>query len=341
VTQDSRSLTDRVAEIEAEEAVVAAAFLSSIPFFALAHGVTLRMKSDGAFEPDERIVAHTNGAALCVASDGTRLVSGGDDGRIVEISAEGETRLLAEEAGSWIDAVALRSDGALAWTAGRSARVRLAGGEIKALDLPSTSRGLVFLPKGLRLAIAHYNGATLWYPNASAPPETLEWKGAHLDVTVSPDGRFLVTSMQENALHGWRLSDKKNMRMSGYPAKTRSFSWSPEGKWLATSGADACVLWPFDGKDGPMGAQPRECGVRAGVGVTRVAFHLRAPVLALGYEDGMILLARIADGSEILVRRPSGDERAKITTLAWDAQGQGLAFGAGSGAAGLLRLPQA
>jgi WD40 repeat protein len=341
VTQDSRSLTDRVAEIEAEEAVVAAAFLSSIPFFALAHGVTLRMKSDGAFEPDERIVAHTNGAALCVASDGTRLVSGGDDGRIVEISAEGETRLLAEEAGSWIDAVALRSDGALAWTAGRSARVRLAGGEIKALDLPSTSRGLVFLPKGLRLAIAHYNGATLWYPNASAPPETLEWKGAHLDVTVSPDGRFLVTSMQENALHGWRLSDKKNMRMSGYPAKTRSFSWSPEGKWLATSGADACILWPFEGKDGPMGAQPRECGVRAGVGVTRVAFHPQAPVVALGYEDGMILLSRIADGSEILVRRPAAGEHAKITTLVWDAKGQRLAFGAGNGAAGLVRLPQA
>jgi WD40 repeat protein len=342
VTQDNRSLTDDVAEIEAEEAVVAAAFLSSIPFFALAHGVTLRMKSDGAFETDRHIVAHSDGASLCVASDGTRLVSGGDDGRIVEISAEGETRLLADEAGRWIDAVALRSDGALAWTTGRNARARAAAaGEIKTLDLPSSSRGLVFMPKGLRLAIAHYNGATLWYPGASAKPETLEWNGAHLDVTVSPDGRFLVTSMQENALHGWRLSDRKNMRMSGYPAKTRSLSWSPEGKWLATSGADACVLWPFEGKDGPMGAQPRECGVRAGVGVTRVAFHPQALVVALGYEDGMILLARITDGSEILVRRPSERERAKITTFAWDAPGKRLAFGAENGAAGLLTLPQA
>jgi WD40 repeat protein len=341
LTQDSRSLTDQIVEIDAEEAVVAAVFLSSIPFFALANGVTLRLKSDGAFEADARIAAHPDGAALCVASDGTRLVSGGDDGRIVEISAGGETRLVAEEAARWIDAVALRGDGALAWTAGRSARTRLAGGEIKTLELASTSRGLVFMPKGLRLAIAHYNGATLWYPNASAAPETLEWKGAHLDVTVSPDGRFLVTSMQENALHGWRLSDRKNMRMSGYPAKTRSFSWSPEGKWLATSGADACVLWPFEGKDGPMGAQPRECGVRAGVGVTRVAFHPQALVVALGYEDGMILLARITDGSEILVRRPSERERAKITTFAWDAPGKRLAFGAENGAAGLLTLPQA
>ena len=341
MTQDSRSLTDQIVEIEAEEAVVAAVFLSSIPFFALANGVTLRMKRDGAFETEARIAAHPDGAVLCTTTDGTRLVSGGDDGRLVEISAQGETRLVAEEAARWIDAVALRGDGALAWTAGRSARTRLAGGGIKTLKLASTSRGLVFMPKGLRLAIAHYNGATLWYPNASAAPETLEWKGAHLDVTVSPDGRFLVTSMQENALHGWRLSDRKNMRMSGYPAKTRSLSWSPEGKWLATSGADACVLWPFEGKDGPMGAQPRECGVRAGVGVTRVAFHPQALVVALGYEDGMILLARITDGSEILVRRPSERERAKITTFAWDAPGKRLAFGAENGAAGLLTLPQA
>ena len=68
-------------------------------------------------------------------------------------------------------------------------------------------RGLAFLPKGYRLAAAHYNGVSLWFPNADATPQLLEWKGSHLDATVSPDGRFLVTSMQENALHGWRLAD--------------------------------------------------------------------------------------------------------------------------------------
>jgi WD40 repeat protein len=232
------------------------------------------------------------------------------------------------------------SFGALAWTTGRSARTRLAGGEIKTLELPSTSRGLAFMPKGHRLAIAHYNGATLWYPNAGAKPETLEWKGSHLDLTVSPDGRFLITSMQENTLHGWRLSDNKNMRMAGYPAKTRSLSWSRDGLWLATSGADACILWPFQGKDGPMGAPPRECGVRPGVGVTRVAFHPTAPVVAVGYEDSMALLCRVSDASEILVRRPVEGGHAKITALAWDETGARLAFGAENGDAGVLTLPR-
>ena len=68
-------------------------------------------------------------------------------------------------------------------------------------------------------------------------------------VTWSPDARFLVSSMQENALHGWRLvPDKAHMRMSGYPSKTRSFSWSHDGQFLATSGAEAAIIWPFDTK---------------------------------------------------------------------------------------------
>ena len=53
------------------------------------------------------------------------------------------------------------------------------------------------------------------FPTSRPSREFLEWKGSHIDVTWSPDGRFVVTSMQENALHGWRLRpDKGHMRMT-------------------------------------------------------------------------------------------------------------------------------
>src|SRR5260221_2359674 len=57
-------------------------------------------------------------------------------------------------------------------------------------------------------------------------PQALAWKGAHLNVIFSPDGRFLVTSMQEYSLHGWQLLDAGNMRMTGYAAKMTSRSWA-------------------------------------------------------------------------------------------------------------------
>lgn len=329
------SLLDNVAPLALGEPVVAAAFLDDAPVFVLANGEL----HFGEGAEGRRLPAHPGAAILAAASDGRHIVTGGDDGRVVLMDASGVMETIGDEKGKWIDAAALR-DGAAAWSAGKLVRVRSAKGETKTLDIPSTSRGLAFFPKGYRLAIAHYNGATLWFPNAGKP-ETLAWAGSHLDATVSPDGRFLVTSMQENALHGWRVADAKNMRMAGYPGKTRSFSWSHDGKWLATSGADACIVWPFSGKDGPMGQAPRECGVRANTPVTRVAFHPGALVVAIGFDDGLIMLARLTDGSELLARRPvENAEQARISALAWDAKGARLAFGAENGDAGVLTLPK-
>ena len=327
------SLSQHVSALDLGAEIVAACFLGRTPAFALADGTVVLA---GVGE-EKRVAAHPDGAILVAAHDGRRLVTGGDDGRLVATDAEGRMAEIAHEKGKWIDALALRNDGAIAWSSGKVVRARDAKGDIKSFDAPSAVRGVAFLPKGYRLAIAHYNGASLWFPNAAAKPETLEWKGSHLDVTPSPDGRFLVTSMQENTLHGWRLADARHMRMPGYPAKTRSFSWSPDGKWLATSGADACVVWPFETKDGPMGRGPRECGVRP-KRVSRCAFHPGQLVLAIGYEDGWVLLCRFNDGAEIFVR---GDRESKdaITALAWDAQGKRLVFGAKSGAGGILDLP--
>jgi WD40 repeat protein len=328
--EPTSSLTAHVQPLAAGAHVVRAAFLGDAPALALADGVVALGEPGAA----KRVVAHPEGAILVAASDGETLMTGGDDGRVARTRADGTVEEIADEKGRWIDALALGGR-ACAWAAGKRVAARDEAGAAKVFEAPSTVRGLAFLPKGYRIALAHYNGASLWFPNAAAAPQFLEWKGSHLDVAVSPDGRFLVTSMQENALHGWRLADARNMRMTGYPGKTRSFSWSHDGHWLATSGADACVVWPFRDKDGPMGKAPRECGARQ-ARVTQVAFHPRALVVAVGYSDGMALLCRLGDAAEILVRAP-GD--GAVSALAWDARGARLLFGLDGGAAGLLTLP--
>ncbi len=321
-------MTQHVLPLPAGGAVVAAAFLDGEPTLALA---------DGRLRVGEReVAAHPEGAILCALKDGERLLTGGDDGLVVATSANGETQTLADEKGKWIDALAAR-EGAVAWSLAKVVRARDAKGVVKSWTAPTSARGLCFLPKGYRVAVAHYNAVSIWFPNTEAAPQVLEWKGSHLDATCSPDGRFLVTSMQENALHGWRLADGRNMRMTGYPAKTRSLSWSHDGHWLSTSGADACVVWPFKDKDGPMGKAPRECGVRPHR-VTATAFHPRALVVAIGYADGLILLCRLGDAAEILVR-DAQPEQGAISALAWDAVGARLLFGTDADAAGLLTLP--
>ncbi|MGP0058044.1 MAG: WD40 repeat domain-containing protein [Beijerinckiaceae bacterium] len=335
MTEPTASLVSRVSPIEAGAYVTAAAFVGGTPALALGDGSILLLGQSGG----QRVTAHAGGAILVAVQAGGRLVTGGDDGRVMAIDAKANCELIADEKGKWIDALALRDDFSIAWSCGKEVRARDPKGEVKGFAAPSSVRGLAFAPKGYRLAIAHYGGATLWFPNAVAKPELFEWKGAHLDVTMSPDGRFLVTSMQENCLHGWRVADKRNMRMTGYPAKTRSYSWSPDGHWLATSGAEACIIWPFRDKDGPMGKAPRECGVRQAK-VSRVAFHPKALVIAIGYEDGWILLCRLEDGAEILVRGQADGAEDAISALVWGPDGRHLLFGTAEGGAGLLTMPE-
>lgn len=327
------SLSELVTPVAAGAEVTGLAWLRDTAAFALGDGGVLLAADDVT----RRVEAHPGGVILVAACDGKRLVTGGEDGRVVATGPAGEPETLAEAPGAWIDALALHPSGALAYAAGRTVTARDEKGRAKTFEAPSTPRGLAFAPKGYRLAVAHYGGATLWYPNLETKPERLDWKGSHLDITWSPDGRFVVTSMQENSLHGWRLQpDRGHMRMAGYTAKPRSFAWSFGGAWLATSGADAAIVWPFDSQEGPTGKAPRECGVRH-ARVTRVAFHPNVNVLAIGYEDGCVLLVRFDDGAELLVRRASPG--SGVTALAWDARGARLAFGCEDGQAGLLALP--
>jgi WD40 repeat protein len=335
VTTDSLanipSVVERTRLIEAGAPVVVAHFLEDTAVFVLGEEALLLAPRTG----DPKRVAVHGGAILSAASDGERILTGGDDGKVGATDLSGASTVIATDAKRrWIDHVAIGPAGTLAWSAGKQAFARGEDGAERVLEVPSTVGALAFFPKGLRLAIAHYNGATLWFPNTDAAPEKLAWKGSHVGACTSPDGRFLVTAMQEPTLHGWRLADRKDMRMQGYAARVRSFGFTADGKWLATSGTTQLILWPFQAKDGPMGKTPKVLAPNP-IQVETVACHPKDIVVAVGYADGKLLIVRVEDGAEILAKRPG---EAPVTALAWRADGRTLAWGTDGGTAGVIDL---
>jgi WD40 repeat protein len=328
-------VVERTRPVAVGGAVVGLHFLGGTADFVLGEDALVLATKDG----DPRRCDIHGGVILAGATDGKRIITGGDDGKVVSTDADGKSTLVAiDPKRRWIDHVALAHDGAIAWSAGKQTFVRTAKAAAKdadkMLEVPSTVGGLAFSPKGFRLAIAHYSGATLWFPNVKGEPERFEWKGSHLAATFSPDGRFLVTAMQESTLHGWRVVDHKDMRMQGYAERVRSLDWSHDGKWLATSGSNQLILWPFHGKDGPMGKSPQMMA-QTEHQVDVVSCHPKQAITAVGFADGMVLLVRNDDGAEILAKRP-GD--APVTALAWSPDGTLVAFGTESGEAGVLDL---
>ncbi len=322
-----------VAPYDFDEHVELACLIDDQPVFALADG-TIRFPTldDKCIEANEGLLS------AAVALDNKSLVTGGEDGRVMRITGDGAVEISHQER-KWIDVVACGPQGAVGFASGRTVWVAYQS-NVRQLDHERAVEGLSFAPKGLRIACARYNGVSLHWVAGKSSPSDLHWDGAHTGVTYSPDGRFIVTSMAENALHGWRVDSKKapgtgHMRMSGYPAKPKSLSWSPKGKWLASSGAQAAICWPFNSKDGPMGKAPKELGTRGDSFVTQVACHPTQDVVAIGYGDGMVMAVKIEDAAEALLRRPG---KGAISSLCWDNSGNCLVFGSEEGEAGLIDI---
>ena len=153
--------------------------------------------SDEAIEP--KIIQLHDGVSFSLQpdADAHAFLSGGDDGKILIIDpAVGETVLLAEHKNQWIDHVAGSADGKYrAYNTGKKIHVLDEEGKAKydaPLTSPSNPGALVFSPNGKRLAASHYNGVSLWWMNAKDKSATvLAWKGSHLDVIWSPDGKLL------------------------------------------------------------------------------------------------------------------------------------------------------
>ena len=290
------------------------------------------------WERGARVNAH-DGAILAAIRHPTAagVISAGDDGRVVW-SRPDETLELAAVTGRWVESLASAPGmSLLAFGAGREARViDLADPAfLRVFTHERSVSDLGFDARGRRLAAATYGGAALWYARiADQQPQMLRWAGSHIGVAFSPDGKFLMSAMQENALHGWRLSDGKDLRMGGYPAKVKSLAFLESGRMMATSGANGVVVWPFAGADVPMGKQAIEVGWDERALVTRVAAEPEGSIVAAGLSDGGVWAASVASGQRVDVAPSAG---APITALAL-ARGR-IAWGAEDGRAGVADVP--
>src|SRR6476646_12304177 len=89
ITTPRPSRAGRVRAIEAGAAVVGVHFLGATAVFVLGEEALLFASDDG-----ERRVAIHAGGILTSASDGARIVTGGDDGRLVATTADGAPKEL-------------------------------------------------------------------------------------------------------------------------------------------------------------------------------------------------------------------------------------------------------
>jgi len=336
-----RQSADRARPIAAGAAVVGAYF-SRRPTAVLVLGDEALLFVAANGDP-QRVVVH-GGAILAAASDGERIVTGGDDGKVVATKARyGRTATIAADspsiAGSitWPSHRMVRSAG----QPGKDAFVQPPQGRARASSKRRpTVGGLAFAPKRPAACDPRITmGVTLWFPQCgrghtrAAGVEGLPPR-RH---PSAPTDANLVTAMQEpNAPRLAPGRRQAHCACPGYSAKVaRRWAWTAGGKGLATSGAPQLIVWPFHGKDGPDGKKKPH--MPGGPPSIRSALWLairKKDVIAAGYDNGLVLLVRTTDGAEVLAR-PAPDG-SPVSALAWNAKGTAIAFGTEEGEAGIV-----
>ena len=279
------------------------------------------------------------GAVLSLIGDpvGDGFVSGGDDGRLLRIALDGGATELATQKGKWIDKLAAhRTTGAVAASVGKMALVIDKAGEAREFGPhQSTVAALDFSKDGSRVAAAHYDGITVWSIGAVIlPPRRFAWRGSHVALKWSTDGKFIATGTQENDIHVWRMAQATDMRMQGYPAKVKSLSWTADARFLYTSAQPVFTAWPFSGK-GPEGKPPLQFGEEGAGLISVVATRPSGDIVAGGYDSGELQLGDIRLKRSAVVKMADG---SAITGLAWSPDGDHLAVGNEAGTLLVLDL---
>ena len=106
-------------------------------------------------------------------------------------------------------------------------------------------RQLVLSPNGEMLAAASSSGIICYDTKDFAKIDLLKTRSEVRRVTFSPDGSFLVCSLEDKTVLLWSVSEKKQLRTIGKHAKwVNSVAFSPTSNLIATASDDHTIrLW--------------------------------------------------------------------------------------------------
>lgn len=271
-----------------------------------------------------RIQVH-QGACLALAADPDGgFLSGGADGELARVAADGTIDTLARFEGVPAAPLAAGRGGWRVCAAG-SVLVRLGAGA-KTLELPYPITALAVAPNGARVAIGQANGITLWAGGDT--PRALEADDAQTALIWHKDSRVLASATEAGDVLVWEVGGDRPRLLGDERESARCVGFLADGR-VASSLGGAVQCWDL------ASGMPERCGAGNRDRVVQLACHPRRALVAAGYGNGAVVICRPAHTEIVLVR---GAGAGPIDALSWSPAGDALAYSAG-GALSVVALP--
>ena len=276
---------------------------------------------------------------LIGAMPDANFVAGLSDGRLILIAPDGSFSELGHKLGGAV--TSLRTDGASGKViCSDGDRVLLfdtenEGQNIEGIE-PQSVNSLGFSPTGKLFGIGGNSGLTVYSFENGDAVKTISFDGVPTSAVFSPDEAWVSCPLKTSGCALIRLDDETVTILSDYPAKVETAAWSKSQNAFATSGAFRVAAWSMDSPpiDGDTSGA-LETGRPGLVAVTTVATNPVSDFIAVGYENGQVMLAKIGQRDELILHTAS----SKICSLFWTKDGKQLAFASTDGLCAVVHFP--
>ena len=264
------------------------------------------------------VIHPKNSDLILCSSSGIRL-----------LTVEGEIIKLVDEE-DWFEHIAISSDGRFILASkGKtlySLEQKNSSYELieKDASFTSTISDVIFNVDSF--LISNYGGVREYAVSNLKDYTLFEWKTSLLNISRSPNKKYIAAGTQENAIHFWPYPLKKDddFQMGGYHSKVDTILWSEDSKKFFVNGLEDLHIWDFS--DGPpFGKSPQIFGCGYG---KIIDFIYNGYLLVAASQEGVIFYFS-PDHSDQFVNIQAID--AEVTCLSFAGTGRNVYVGSKSG----------
>tara|TARA_R110002049_G_C9176712_1_gene562815 strand:- start:4383 stop:5498 length:1116 start_codon:yes stop_codon:yes gene_type:complete len=275
----------------------------------------------------------TSRSSRVVAHGSSHFAFGAENGRINTTTPGGTSVYLPYKATGAVSVVAAtaQEDGPLAYAVGSELLLHRTKTDNtpQLVTMPAEVVTLAFSPDGTALAIGHRHGTSIWTFTAGTSGFELDQKST--DLWWSKDGNWLACGLEAV---GFALIDIKNQTAvthENFTGPVKSAAFGADSDTVIVAGAFRVAAWDLHAPD--------KCIQTGKTGLTLIGAIASCPnrnLVAVGYANGLVSVARIGEPGEMLLRENTG---AGIAALAWSSDGRFLGIAGLDCTAALVEFP--